>query len=603
MRTKQWLIVILSGLLIFTSYPLNTPAAESTDEEQGSGKYSTKDEVIYGNLDASGNIKDMYVVNSFHVTKPGEIVDYGKYTDVRNLTDLSGIERNEDEIHLQANEEEFYYQGKLDNESLPWDISITYVLDGKKVSAEELAGESGDFEIQIKTSANKRIDPLFFKNYILQISLTLDPLIFTDIQAPEGTEANEGKNKQISFMVMPDQEEELILSANVTDLEMDPINITAIPANIAIEDPDISNMTGDMESLADAIREVNSGVAELSSGISELNSGAQELSNGSKDFHNGMNELNQSSGELVSGSKEIRNALQQVSGAMQASPDKPDMGELKELPKGFRDMAKGLRESADGLGTLSKNYNGAYSALDEAINGIPNSNISEKQIEELYESGANPEVVKQLVDTYAAAQAVKQTYAQVKEAFGAVSSTLEQVSSPLYEMANHLETMADGMESGMNDLEQLDALAELQNGLATLSSEYDAFHNGLVDYTEGVNTLATSYQELDAGLQELSEGTSSLDSGVSELHEGTKELQDATSDLPDEMQSKIDELMEEYDNPDFEPASFVSEKNENVDVVQFVLKTESIEMEEVEEAEEEEEEAKGIWDRLMDLFR
>src|SRR5690625_793744 len=295
MWMKKWLMIIFSGLLMFSTIPFTTVSADDTDAHTKSdtGKYSTKDEVIYGNLDVKGNVKDMYVVNNFNVTEPGLFVDYGEYSHVRNLTDLSEIEQmNHDEVHFQADETNFYYQGNLGNKPLPWNISISYIVDGEKVKPEELAGISGDLEIQITTSANENVDPTFFENYLIQISLTLDPLIFNDVQAPEGTEANEGKNKQISFMVLPDQEEELILSANVTELEMDPIEISAIPANIAIEDPDISNMTGDMKSLSSAINDINTGVGKLNNGIAELNTGAGELSRGSTEYRHGLNELN-----------------------------------------------------------------------------------------------------------------------------------------------------------------------------------------------------------------------------------------------------------------------------------------------------------------------
>src|SRR5690625_4324905 len=87
------LIIIIIGLLVLSSFPLASFAEENKDEEiAGSnnslGKYSTKDEVIYGKLDMLGHVNNMYVVNTFHVTGPGKIVDYGDYTDIRNLTDL-----------------------------------------------------------------------------------------------------------------------------------------------------------------------------------------------------------------------------------------------------------------------------------------------------------------------------------------------------------------------------------------------------------------------------------------------------------------------------------------------------------------------------------
>lgn len=604
MRIKKGLIVIISFMLMFAAFPSPVSPNENSTSETESGEYSAKDEVVYGNLNANGNTDHMYVVNTFHVTEPGELVDYGNYTNVKNLTNLSDIQQTEDNrVHFQADKGEFYYQGELENKSLPWDISITYYLDGQEVNPEELAGQSGSFEMHISTSANENVDAQFFENYLMQISLTLDPAKFNDILAPEGTKANSGKNEQISFTALPDQEEEFIVSANVSDFEMDPINISAVPANISIEKPDLGNMTGEMQSLSDAISQVNSGVAELNSGIAELNSGTSELSNGSSEYLSGIQELSQSSEQLVNGSSEINEALSQVSESIQGNENSLDLSELEALPEGFRTLATGLQEAATGLETLKENYDQAYGTLDEAINGIPDYEITEEQIAALYETEADSEVIDQLVETYGAAVTVKETYLTVQEGFDAVTESLSEVSTPIQEMASNLETMADEIESGMENLEQMDGLSELQEGLSTFSTEYQTFHDGLVSYTEGVTSLATSYQELDTGIQNLSEGTSSLESGASELENGTQELQESTSDLPGQMESEIDEALEEFENSDFEPDSFVSDQNENVEVVQFVLQTEPIEMEEPETPDQEEEEEKGFWEKLTDLFR
>lgn len=603
---KGWVITIIS-LLLFSSFPVTSLAEENTDNVD-TGKYSTKDEVIYGKLDGHGKINNMYVVNTFHTTKAGKIIDYGDYADIRNLTDLSAIEQtNGNEVHFQADEGDFYYQGELTNLVLPWDISIDYVLDGKKVNASELAGQTGALEIQITTTENKTVDSTFFENYLMQISVSLDPTIFSNIQAPKGTEANEGKNKMVTFSVMPDTEEELIISADVENLEMDPINISAIPANIAIENPDIGDMKDEMQELADGIAEINSGVADLSDGIAELNDGTTKLSSGSSDYAAGMTQLDQSSGELVNGSKEIRNALQQISEELEGGAEIPDLGDMTELPKGLTQIAEGLRESAGGLEELSEGYSEAYNALKEAIEEIPDGDNDEQYMQEqigaLYQSDADPDFVDRLTKTYAAAQKIKYTHEAVSGGFTAVTGALESIAGPLYEMADQLETIATGIESAMENLDQLDALTELQKGLSTLASEYSAFHNGLVEYTDGVHSLATNYQDLDSGIKELSNGTAELADGAGQLHDGTSELESATSDIPEEMQSEIDKLLEEYENKDFEPVSFVSDKNEKVDVVQFVLQTESIEIDKPEEVENKEEEKKGVWERFLDLFR
>ncbi|WP_404458016.1 YhgE/Pip domain-containing protein [Oceanobacillus kapialis] len=602
MRNKNIVPILGSMMLVFSSFT-TTAFADEVQEGQ-EGNYASKDEVIYGNMNANGQLQDMYVVNTFRVTEPGEMVDHGDYASVRNLSNLTDIVREGDSVQFQAEEEEFYYQGTMESNALPWDISITYLLDGEEVAPEDLAGASGSLEIQISTSANEDVDPEFFRNYLLQIGVTLDPAIFDNIQAPEGTMANAGQNKQVTFSVMPEQEETYIISSDVSEFEMNPIEINAAPYSMSIESPDLGGMTGEMQELSDAISDIHTGVGDLESGMSELNQGAQELGDGSAEYRNGMEELDQSSGELVNGSAEIKNALATINQTVQESTGNIDLSVMQEFPNHLREIAGGIEESANALDELAKGYSEANKQLSNAMESIPSYEINEEQINKLREN--NPEqleVVGQLAETYEAANAAKQTYNAVKEAFDGVSGAIGQSSDASAEMASNLETMATEIENAVASVGGLDSVTQMQEGFSTLASQYETFHNGLVSYTDGVGQLTSSYQELDAGIQELANGTSATSDGVSELHDGTNELQEATSDLPGQIEAETDEMMEEYANEDYEPSSFLSDKNENVEVVQFVLQTESIEIPEPETTEEPEEEEKGIWERFLDLFR
>lgn len=607
MRFKQIATVMMGTVLVFGSLPVSVFAKDNENGDTGSGKYSTKDEAIYGNLGANGTLENMYVVNTFHVTKPGKITDHGNYTNVRNLTNLLDIKQTADNnVHFQAEkgDNDFYYQGDMDNQPLPWNIAITYKLDGKEVDPDKLAGKDGSLELQIKTSGNDDVDPTFFENYMMQISLTLDPAKFADIQAPDGTKAKSGKDTQVTFTVMPEKEETFIVSAHVKHFEMDPIDISATPASMPIDDPDLGDVKGDMQSLSDAIKKINSGVGDLNSGISNLNDGAADLSNGSSSYLNGINQLDQSSGELVNGSSEINDVLQQVSEAVQGAPeDAPDISQLEQLPDGIRKLADGLEQSADGLDQLRDNYHKAYSNLDDAMNEIPAGDIDEGQLKKLLGSDVDQEVVNQLIETYKAAQKAKGTYQGASEAFGAVTETLDDVSDSVREMADKAKSTATEIENGMDNMNGLDALKDLQSGVSSLASQYQSFHDGLVQYTDGVSKLANTYQDINTGIQGLADGTSSLKDGAGDLKDGTEELEDETSDLPGDMQSEVDEMMDEFDTSDFEPKSFVSDKNTNVDVVQFALKTEPIEVEEPDKKKETKDEEKGFWERFMDLFQ
>lgn len=582
MRIKRYINILLISLLVFSLLPAVTFANDSTD----SGRYSTKDEVIYGKLNGNGKPINMYVVNSFNVTKPGEFVDYGKYTDIRNLTDLSTIEQSgKREVHFEANED-FYYQGELEKNVLPWNFSITYLLDGQKMEPAELAGESGKLEIQITTSANINVDPVFFDYYLLQISMKLDTSVFENILAPKGTEAKDGKDSMISFNVMPGEEEEIIVSANVKKLEMDPIDIVAIPANLAIEGPDTDNLTSDIQQLADAISDIHSGIGSLKSATAQLSNGASELSGGSNEFYSGLKTLDQSSPELVNGSQEILAVFQQLDEALDDIPALPDLSDLKILPNELR--------------TISKEINGFSSALDsltDAIDAIPDSSISQSQFDAVYEALSETEndeiaVVQKLEATYHATQEIKGMTAEISE-----------LAIMMKDLASSFKTTADELEIALESADELDNLTDLTDGLSQLASEYLTFHNGLVQYTDGVGELTSSYKGLNTGTRDLSSGASELHNGMSELYDGTKELQEETNNLPDQLKSEIDQLMDEFDYSGFEATSFVSDKNEKVGVIQFVLQTESIELDEEEEVIEEEEEKVSLWNRFINLFK
>ncbi|WP_368505267.1 YhgE/Pip domain-containing protein [Alkalihalophilus sp. As8PL] len=606
MKKKRFMLGVLAMTLVIPSLLVHAaPATKSSEtDEQASteGEVTSKDEVVYAKLDANGELEEVYVVNTLNVSEAGEIVDYGTYSSLNNLTDMSELIRADDHVEIEAQEGRFYYQGNMSGESkLPWDLSITYLLDGDEITPEELAGKEGSLELKIETSANETVDPVFFENYLVQISLTLEDEIYSDIETEEGVVANSGKNKQITFTVMPEQEEELSLRADVVDFELEGIEIAAVPSSMSIDAPDLDEMTGDINSLSDGVLDIHNGVGELKNGIAELNAGIRSLQNGSEQYKNGIGELANSSSELVSASSSIDEALTTISQSLQVTDD-IDLGDLESLPGGLSQIASGLDEAAGGLSLLREHYSVAYSTLDKAMNEIPDHQISEEEIQALYESSADAEVIDQLVETYAASQKVKGTYSAVKEGFDAVDGTLQEVSGAIGEMSSTLTQIATGLATSLEDMDGMNSLAQLEEGLSTLSANYGEFHSGLVSYTNGVGELSSSYNDLHSGMSGLTGGTTELENGAGELHNGTNQLYEATSNIPEHMQEEVDRMISEFDKSDFEAVSFVSDKNENVNSVQFVIKTEGIKIEEQEEVIEEVEEEKTFWSRLLDLF-
>jgi putative membrane protein len=598
MRKKRLTYSALALMLFLPSF-LSVPAHAETE-----GKVSSKDEVIYATLNAEGNLDHIYAVNTFDVARAGMIVDYGRYSSVKNLTSLKDLNQEGQKIEMEAPEGKFTYQGNMSDETeLPWDVKVSYMLDGQKVDPSELAGKSGHLEIEIETSENMGGDSVFYENYLLQVSLSL-PNAYENIEAGDGMVANAGKNKQVTFTVLPGKEKKLKVEADVKDFEFKGVEIVAVPSTLPIDTTGTEGMTDDMSELSDAIGQLNEGVAELADGVSRLDNGAAGLQDGSAQVKNGLGELNGSSSQLVGASSSIRDALATINKSLSGQSAEVDLSSLNELPAGLNQLAGGLNETAAGMTKLKESFSKAYAVLDAAIKEIPASQVTGDQIEALKDSVSadQKEIVKQLKASHVAAQNVKATYNSVNQAFAAVEPSLNQMNGAVKEISGQLTSISNNLSASLKETD-MSGLAELQKGLSQLSSEYGEFHSGLVSYTNGVGELSSNYGKLHSGIAELAGGTSELSGGVNELHDGTSELHQKTKDLPEKMQAEIDKMLAEYDKSDFKPVSFVSSENKKVSSVQFVIKTESIEMEEKKVKKAEPEEEKGFWELFLDLFR
>ena len=153
-----------------------------------------KSEVVYATLAASGAPKAVYVVNRFDVEVPGTVVDHGDYTSVQNLTNETELARIGDATTFEAEAGTLYYQGDAANAALPWNVSLSYELDGKKMEADQLAGASGNLAVHVTTARNEAIDPAFYDSFMLQITFTLPGDVASDVEGEGATIAQSGED-------------------------------------------------------------------------------------------------------------------------------------------------------------------------------------------------------------------------------------------------------------------------------------------------------------------------------------------------------------------------------------------------------------------------
>jgi X-X-X-Leu-X-X-Gly heptad repeat protein len=438
----------------------------------------SKEENIYASLRSDGSFKNAYVVNSFLLKEPGQIEDYGEYDTLVNLTTMDALQANGGKVSINAPAGKFYYQGNTSNIELPWLFKIKYLLDGKEVDAVHLSGAEGLLEIHIEIRKNPKGQDSFADHYTVQTMVTLDGELCSEIDAKGAAIANAGRNKVVTFTMLPGSEGDYSLSANVSDFKMEGIQISALPVSMNIEIPDTSLFADELAQLTQGMVQLDDGVRELDLGVKELNNGARQLKNG-----------------------------------------------MEALQPGIAGITEGL---------------------------------------------------------------------QALEVQGA-------------SLTNGSEEILNGMTEIMNSLPE--QLAQLKGALAQLVESYKGFNGGLQAYTGGVSQISNNCVMINEGYQGLMQGANSLSSGISELKdgtgrlaEGTGQLRRGTSSIDSEVDAAVDKLLESFAGGHFEPVSYMSPKNKDVEYVQFILMTDGVEALVHDVPEKKEEKKLTFWDRLLALF-
>ena len=99
----------------------------------------------------------------------------------------------------------------------------------------------------------------------------------------------------------------------------------------------------------------------------------------------------------------------------------------------------------------------------------------------------------------------------------------------------------------------------------------------------------------------MNSSSADLKDGAADLEAGADEIRDKTGDMDQRVDDEVDNALSKYTGDDFEACSFVDARND-VELVQFVIKTEAIEVPEPSEPEEAEPETEGFRDRVERLF-
>ena len=342
------------GAVVFAEGVGSTSTSTATEQSASSSTVGyKKNQVVYVKTDADGNRSGVYVVNSFEAAKGAKISDAGEYTKVTNLSTTKKLKDKNGAVAVTGQGvQDFVYQGDLNkNTDMPWNVTVSYQLDGKTVAAEELAGKSGKLTMKLKVEKNESYTGGdYADNYLVQITGSLKNSEAHEVEAEGATSAANGSNTQLTYMVIPGTTGDYTIKADVEDFEFDGWQILGVPLALSIEVDSSDISTGSMESvndLKDGAVQLDDGASELASGASDLKDGADTLGEGVSSLQDGAGQLSDGVGTLVSSGAKLVEASGEVADGL---------AQLRDVAMQLNDAVAGMTDPGDGSVTALQTY-------------------------------------------------------------------------------------------------------------------------------------------------------------------------------------------------------------------------------------------------------
>lgn len=522
-----------------------------------------KEETVYVMMDADGNITST-IVSEWLKNPDGatELTDTSSLTDIRAVKGTATCTQEGDRVTWNADGGDVYYQGQSDA-ALPVSVSVSYELDGKKVTAKELEGASGHLKISFHYENNTATERLIHGEMqtIYQPFMVISGLVFdndkaSNVEVSDGKVLNSGDMTLVLGMAMPGLSESLGLD-DLEDADGEPVDVDipeqveidadvvdfsllmtmSVATNDALEELGLDDfdsldslkdktddLTEGMDDIIDGATQLDDGVVELSDGTDELSDGTDDLYNGAFDLADGAHELLNGTHKLNSGADKVKDGTVKVNtGAQQvntgAAALKEGIDQLKEkapeLAEGVTALVDGADALSEGVTTITSNnetLNSGAAALAEGLNTLDTALSDEEAQEKLTALTEGSSTVNTGLQT-------------VSSGLDAIVTGYDPEGENLSVLISTLETYAEGLAASEDEQDQA-----MAGAITTMLATYQGMYNDVSTASENVGTLSAGYSAIDEGITSAVGNLQTVATNVGTLSDGAAALQTGVSD-------------------------------------------------------------------------
>lgn len=562
----------------------STETKKTSETKTSSSATPTKDETVYVKVDDAGNQKDVTVSDQLkNISSLGTIDDVSDLKDIKNVKGDETFSENNGKLVWQGDKKDICYQGTT-TKKIPVGMKVTYELDGKKVSADDLEGKSGHLKIHYEYQ-NTSADSGKYTPFLMATGLLMDGEKFSNVTVDNGKVISDGDRNIVIGMGLPQLKEQLTsVSSKVDDLDIpDSFTVEADVTDyekveaVTVATNEVFNEVGtdkfdsldelkdSMTELQDASNKLVSGSGELKDGLDTLLSSSGTLVSGIDQLASGGNTLASGTGSLVSGMQSAKTGSSQLAGGVKALSDGVS-GMQAQVSDGVKDLSNGVSSVQAGVETIHGIAEQADKGVDLAKDGakglcagletasesageiataarnlctVLGGNQQTVQVEQQQEVTVDNSDIYNQIAALAEQMTDENDKAAVENVLNQISATKTQTVDVQaeVEVENPYVTALNGIASGADALnKQLSANGEIGGGAATLYGTLSSTQGATVKAaTAGLSGALASDGSLQRGISLLQSGVgemgTKLGAGTNELLSGIGTLQKGADSL------------------------------------------------------------------------
>lgn len=370
-----------------------------------------KDESVYLISDANGNVNKTIVVDHLkNKDKKDTLEDASNLSDIENVKGKEKFTQSGDKLTWQAGGKDIYYQGTATEEP-PVTQKVTYYLDGKEISPEDLAGKSGKVKIRFDyTNTTSYTETVNGEKQTVSVPFAaITGLVlgdgFENIEVTNGKAEVSDSSSVVLGYALPGLKDSLgikdkdldgdvnipeymEMTADVENFSMPAamtfvVNASDYVSTDGIDTSDLDDMINDLkdastqlqdgsktlaegtDTLADGLSTLQSKLGTFASGVGTLQSGLKTYTDGVSTLSGGLNTLGNSTGALVSGADKLNSGAGQLASGSATLKDG-----LKSYTDGASTLAAGVGNLDAGMDTLKSGTDTLSQSAPSLVSGV-----------------------------------------------------------------------------------------------------------------------------------------------------------------------------------------------------------------------------------------